>query len=201
MSRAAAKKANSRGTWEGNIFTEGYIEVLRHRRMLPPAKLVAVRLPGGEGSLTPQDGEVVVFTEHCFRGFGLPVSDFFSRFLVHFGLQPHHFAANAILQLASFVTLCEGFLGIEPRLYLWHQLFFFKQQLVLGDALGTMKMTPCGASLVHHRTASGFPKLPLQYSVKKWQKGFCYVKNVDLENDCINLPPPFVIAPPRAKQN
>ncbi|KAE8782238.1 hypothetical protein D1007_44414 [Hordeum vulgare] len=84
--------------------------------------------PDAEGYLTPRPGEVVVFKEHFFRGFGLPASDFFSRFLVHFGLQSHHLAPNSVLELASFVTLCEGFVGIEPHLEMWRQLFFFKQE-------------------------------------------------------------------------
>ncbi|KAE8783878.1 hypothetical protein D1007_42629 [Hordeum vulgare] len=167
--------------------------------MIPSAELVAVRLPGGEGSLTPQDGEAVIFNEHFARGFRLPVSHFFSRFLIHFGLRPHHLTANAILQLAAFVTLCEGFLGIEPRLDLSHQLLL-QAASVLGDAPDTMKMTPCGAALIHHWTATGFPKLPLHDSVKKWKKGFFYTKKLDPRNDCINLPP-FVIAPPTAKMN
>ncbi|KAE8806766.1 hypothetical protein D1007_16850 [Hordeum vulgare] len=74
MSRAAAKKANSRGVWEGSIVTEEHIEVLRYCRMIPSIELVAVRLPGGEGSTTPQDGEAVVFNEHFAYGFGLPHS-------------------------------------------------------------------------------------------------------------------------------
>ncbi|KAE8789689.1 hypothetical protein D1007_36119 [Hordeum vulgare] len=87
-----------------------------HRRLLPPASLVAVRIPGAETSPKPQEGEVVVFDEHFYRGFGLPASAFFNNFLTFFGLQPHHLVPNAILQLASFVVLCEGFLGIEPCL-------------------------------------------------------------------------------------
>ncbi|KAE8811861.1 hypothetical protein D1007_11279 [Hordeum vulgare] len=161
MSRAAAKKAKARGSLEDSFITEGHIEVLHHRHMLPSIELVAVRLPGGEGSPIPQEREVVVFNEHFFHGFGLPSSDLFPRFLVHFVLQPHHLAPNTILQLAAFVTLCEGFVGIKPWLDLWRQLFFFKQQSVPTDVPGVMKMTPCGAALVHHRTTSSFPKLPL----------------------------------------
>ncbi|KAE8819935.1 hypothetical protein D1007_02112 [Hordeum vulgare] len=148
----------------------------------------------------PRDGVVVVFKEHFFRGFGLPVSDFFSRFLVFLGLQPHHLAPNAFLQLAAYITLCEGFLGIEPRLDLWCKMFFFNQQSTPTDDLDIKKMTPCGAALVHHWSASGFPKLPLQDSVKKCQRGFFYVKIVDPLHDFINLPP-FPIAPPTAKLN
>ncbi|KAE8819519.1 hypothetical protein D1007_02502 [Hordeum vulgare] len=115
MSQTTAEKAMFRGAWEGSNITDRHIEVIRHCRMLPPA----VRLPGAEGSPTPRAGEVVVFKEHFFCGFGHPTSDFFSRFMVHFILQPHHLAPNAFLQLATFITLCDGFVAIEPRLDLW----------------------------------------------------------------------------------
>ncbi|KAE8809788.1 hypothetical protein D1007_13524 [Hordeum vulgare] len=200
MSQTAAEKAKFRGAWEGSDVTDEHIKVLRHRQMLTSAERMAVRLPGAEGSPIPRTGEVVVFKEHFFRGFGLPASDFFSRFLVHFGLQPHHLAPNAFLQLAAFVTLCEGIVGIEPRLDLWRKLFFFKQQSTSTDDPNIKKMTPCGVALVHHRSASSFPKLPLQDSVKKWHMGFFYVKIVDPLHDYINLSP-FAIAPPTAKLN
>ncbi|KAE8780935.1 hypothetical protein D1007_45836 [Hordeum vulgare] len=112
-----------------------------------------------------------------YRGFGLPASTFFSNFLTFFGLQSHHLAPNAILQLASFVVLCEGFLGMEPRLDLWQSLFFFKQQSIKMDKAevekldGPRPMTPCGATL-----------------------------NVNPSRDAINMPP-FAIEPPMAKKN
>ncbi|KAE8766798.1 hypothetical protein D1007_61932 [Hordeum vulgare] len=167
MYHADAEKAKARGAWEGSDIINGHIEVLRHRRMLPSAERMAVRLPDVEGSPTPRNGEVGVFKEHFFRGFGLPTSDFFSRFLVHFGQQTHQLAPNVVLRLAAFVTLCEGFVGIEPWLDLWRQLFFFKQQSASTDAPGIMKMTPCSAALVHHQSTSGFSKLPVQDIVKK----------------------------------
>ncbi|KAE8803147.1 hypothetical protein D1007_21058 [Hordeum vulgare] len=134
-------------------------------------------------------------------GFGLPGSSFFSEWLHFFGLQPHHLAPNAILQMSTFVVLCEGFLGIEPRLDLWRSLFFFKQQSIaiekteLEKLAGPRPMTPCGATLVHHRSKSGFPQLPLQESIKEWQKGFFYVKNADPARDALNMPP-YNINPP-----
>ncbi|KAE8790308.1 hypothetical protein D1007_35461 [Hordeum vulgare] len=142
--------------------------------MLPPASLVAVRIPGAETAPTPKEGEVVVFDEHFYRGFGLPTSNFFANFLTFFGLQPHHLAPNAILQLVSFVVVCEGFLGIEPRLDLWQSLFFFKQQSIKMDKaeveklMGPRPMTPCGAALVHHQTKCGFPEMPLHDSIMQW---------------------------------
>ncbi|KAE8794752.1 hypothetical protein D1007_30473 [Hordeum vulgare] len=96
----------------------------------------------------PQDGKVVVYVEHFAQGLGLPVSRFFFHFLMHYGLQPHHLAAYAVLQLAAFVTLCKGFLGIE-------------QLSVTDKATGEKWMNPREAALVHHRSGYGFPKLPL----------------------------------------
>ncbi|KAE8801847.1 hypothetical protein D1007_22473 [Hordeum vulgare] len=124
--RSSAQQASLQGAWLGSNVNAGLIDVLRYHRLLPPASQVSVRLPGSEASPTPVAGEVVVFAEHFYRGFGLPASSFFQ----FFGLQPHHLAPNAILQLAAFVVLCEGFVGIEPRVDMWRSLFFFKQQSI-----------------------------------------------------------------------
>ncbi|KAE8817793.1 hypothetical protein D1007_04564 [Hordeum vulgare] len=94
---SSSKKTLSQGAWLGSEIWEGHIEALRHRRMLPPASQVLVQIPGAETAPTPTEGEIVVFDEHFYRGFGLPASPFFSEWLHFFGLQPHHLALNAIL--------------------------------------------------------------------------------------------------------
>ncbi|KAI4967063.1 hypothetical protein ZWY2020_031087 [Hordeum vulgare] len=113
--------------WLGRDVDEGHIEALLHHRLLPPASQVLVRLPSSEIAPAPATGEVVVFVEHFYLGFVLPASSFFAEWLKFFDLQPHHLAPNAILQLAAFAVVCEGFMGIEPRVDLWCSLFFFKQ--------------------------------------------------------------------------
>ncbi|KAE8809234.1 hypothetical protein D1007_14134 [Hordeum vulgare] len=200
-SGSSSKKTSSHGAWLSSKICDDRIEALRHRQMLPPASLVSVRIPGAKTAPTPQEGEIVVFDEHFYRGFGLPASTFLSNWLIFFGLRPHHLAPNAILQLWAFVVLCEGFLGIEPRLDLWQSLFFFKQQSMKMDKaemeklVGPPPMTPSGAALVHHRSKSGFPQIPLQESIKQWQRGFFYVKNANPAHDALNMPP-FNIDPP-----
>ncbi|KAE8801313.1 hypothetical protein D1007_23103 [Hordeum vulgare] len=205
-SGSSSKKGQSNRAWLGSEICDDHIEALRHRCMLPPASLVTVRIPEAEAAHTPQEGEIVVFDKDFYWGIGLPATTFFSNFLTFFGLQPHHLAPNAILQLASFVVLCEGFMRIEPRLDLWQSQFFLKQQSKKMDKAeldkldGPRPMTPCGATLVHHRSKSGFPQLPLQESIKQWQKGFFCVKNASLAHDALNMPP-FAIEPPMAKLN
>ena len=99
------------------------------------------------------------------------------------------------MQLAGFVTLCEGYVGLLPYVELWCRMFYLKQQ---GPAAGVM--SECGVAVPVTRMAGPFPKLPLEDSAKKWQKSFFYVKNADPANDRINLPP-FVDVPPTEKLN
>ncbi|KAE8780392.1 hypothetical protein D1007_46473 [Hordeum vulgare] len=200
MPPGSSNTSRTRGAWDGSDVGAEHIEFLHHRHKLPLTELVAARLPGAENSLSPKAVEVVVFAEHFALGIGLMASNLFFIFLTHFGLQQHHLAANAVLQLGTYVTLCKGFLGIESRLDLWRRLFYFKQQSVTHGVTDHKLMTPCAAALVHHRTGSGFPKLPLQDSVKKWERGFFYVKNVNPQDDHINRPP-FINVPLTEKLN
>ncbi|KAE8818300.1 hypothetical protein D1007_03930 [Hordeum vulgare] len=155
---------------------------------------------GGRIRLGPARWQVVVFTKHFARGLTLSTSIFFLRFLAHFGLQPHHLSAKAVLHLATFVALCEGYFGIETREDLLRRLFYFKQLMVLNKATNVKEIIACGAALVDHRTGAGFVKLPLQDLVKSWQKEFFYVKNIDHASDLINLPD-FINTPQVAMQN
>ncbi|KAE8821874.1 hypothetical protein D1007_00067 [Hordeum vulgare] len=124
------KQASSQGSSQGSDVDAELIDALRHHRLLPPASQVSVRLPGAEASPAPVAGEVVVFTEHFYRGFRAPSQLFLRRVASVLRPAAHHLAPNAILQLAAFVVLCEGFVGIEPRVDLWRSLFFFKQQSI-----------------------------------------------------------------------
>ena len=109
-----------------NVTTEE-ITQFRATRRLPRETDVSVRLPRGEQRPRPEGQERVVFLTHFERGFGLPASTFFRMFLEFFGLQPHHLGVGAIVQLSGFVTLCEGYLGVEPTIDLWARFFSLKQ--------------------------------------------------------------------------
>ncbi|KAI5000144.1 hypothetical protein ZWY2020_004733 [Hordeum vulgare] len=62
---------------------------------------------------------------------------------------------------------------------------------------GPRPMTSCGAALVHHRSKSGFPQMPLQEFIKHWEKGFFYVQSVDPAQDAHNMPPFDIASPTR----
>jgi hypothetical protein len=46
------------------------------------------------------------------RGFATPTSSFLRGLCYHYGMELQNFAPNAIPQAATFVSVCEGFLGI-----------------------------------------------------------------------------------------
>jgi hypothetical protein len=68
-------------------------------------------------------GYVVSFVRFHERGFATPASRFMRRLCYHYGVELHKFALNAISQAATFVSVCEGFLGIPANWDLWVHLF------------------------------------------------------------------------------
>jgi hypothetical protein len=60
----------------------------------------------------PPYGYVVSFMRFHERGFTAPASRFLRGLCYHYGVELHNFAPNAISQAATFVGVCEGFLGI-----------------------------------------------------------------------------------------
>jgi hypothetical protein len=132
---------------------------------------------------TPEPKETVVFYDHFPGGFALPASSFLHQFLDQFHLQPHHLGANAMMMLATFVALCEAYLGIWPNIELFCRLIYFKTQ--------TAETIPvvCGMASFYARKTVAFPGLKGKESCKKWQRSFFYVKNLKEGADHINLPP------------
>jgi hypothetical protein len=63
----------------------------------------------------PPDGDVVSFIRFHERGFAAPASRFMRTLCHHYGVELHNFAPNAILQSATFVGVCEGYLGIPEN--------------------------------------------------------------------------------------
>jgi hypothetical protein len=60
----------------------------------------------------PPYGYVVSFIRFHERGFAAPASRFMHTLCYHYGVKLHNFTPNAISQAATFVGVCEGFLGI-----------------------------------------------------------------------------------------
>jgi hypothetical protein len=75
----------------------------------PPAWIVP---PATDREPNPLYGYVVSFIRHHECGFTASASRFMWGLCYHYGVELHNFAPNAISQAATFVGICEGFLGI-----------------------------------------------------------------------------------------
>jgi hypothetical protein len=67
----------------------------------------------------PNSTEIVMLKSHMERGISIPPSSFFTNLLKFYGLQLHHIAPNNLVSVAGYAALCEGFLGIHPRVDLF----------------------------------------------------------------------------------
>jgi hypothetical protein len=64
----------------------------------------------------------------CYeRGFNVSSHQFLYSLLQFYGLELHDLTPLGILHMYAFVTLCEGYMGIEPHFDLWN--YFFRARL------------------------------------------------------------------------
>ncbi|KAI5021673.1 hypothetical protein ZWY2020_058403 [Hordeum vulgare] len=140
------------------------------------------RLPGG-GEAAPRRARLLL--SHVFTGFSLPPHPFFRGIMNHFGAQLHHFPPNAIAHLASFVTLCECFMGCPPHWGLFKYIFSARSQTIKKLSQSDDKthlLQLCGGLGFQKKTKSSYPPLQLSESVKaaidlEWTNWYSPVSN------------------------
>ncbi|KAK1696705.1 hypothetical protein QYE76_013402 [Lolium multiflorum] len=130
----------------------------------------------------PGAGEVVMTKAWVERGLSLPCSEFFLSILNTYGLQPHNICPNSYLLLSNFATLCEGHLGIRPDVKLW-QFFFRVKKETKHKA-----MLNCGSMTFMLRPSRMYPPHDSHESVRYWNAGWFYEKNVSVPEIHDGLP-------------
>ncbi|KAK1668366.1 hypothetical protein QYE76_056525 [Lolium multiflorum] len=130
----------------------------------------------------PGAGEVVMTKAWVERGLSLPCSEFFLSILNTYGLQPHNICPNSYLLLSNFATLCEGHLGIRLDVKLWH--FFFRVKKETKDKA----MLNCGSMTFMLRPGRMYPPHDSHESVRYWNAGWFYEKNVSVPEIHDGLP-------------
>ena len=91
--------------------TDEVVRKLREARSLTGE--IPHRLPAqGQAIPSPQPGESVVFTSHFIRGLGFLIDPFVRGLMFYYGLEFNDLALESILQISSFIVVCEAFLHI-----------------------------------------------------------------------------------------
>ena len=95
-------------------------------RILSEKQISGWRCCYGEEFPSEDTNQTVVFKSFYEKGFALPTGAFF-RGLHHFyGLEVTNLKPNSIAQIAIYIHLCEGYLGIAPHFILWRALYRLK---------------------------------------------------------------------------
>jgi hypothetical protein len=106
-------------TWPRSTVTEFSLHELKNGGQLapngdgqPPAWIVP---PAVDWEPNPPFAYVVSFIRHHERGFAAPASRFMRGQCYHYRVELHNFAPNAISEAATFIGVCEGFLGVPTN--------------------------------------------------------------------------------------
>jgi hypothetical protein len=135
-------------------------------------------------ALNPPSGYVVSFVR--FHELMAPASHFMRALCHHYGVELHNFAPNAISQAATFVGVCEGFLGIPVNWDLWVHLFRAELHTLATTETRTRHAVRAGGMSLAVRTQRKDDYIPCTMTSNNanWERGWFY-----LRNDEPGLPP------------
>jgi hypothetical protein len=127
----------------------------------------------------PPYGYVVSFIRFHERGFVAPASRFLRGLCHHYGVELHNFTPNAILQAATFVGICEGFLGIPVNWDLWVHLFRMElQTLVTPESRVRRAVRAGGVSISQWETRRElYIPCTMTSNNAEWERGWFYLRN------------------------
>jgi hypothetical protein len=129
---------------------------------------------------------IVSFIHHHKRGFTVPASRFMHGLCHHYGVELHNFTPNAISQAATFVGVCEGFLGILVNWDLWVHLFRVELHRLATPEPRVRCAVHAGGLSISMRDSCREFYIPCTRTSNnaKWERGWLY-----LCNDGAGLPP------------
>jgi hypothetical protein len=137
----------------------------------------------------PPYGYVVSFIRFHERGFTASASRFLRGLCYHYGVELHNFAPNAISQAATFVGVCEGFLGIPVNWDLWIHLFRAELHTLPTSELRTRRAARAGGLSLAVWTQHMEEYIPCTMTTNNsdWERGWFYLRNAEP-----GLPPTLV---------
>jgi hypothetical protein len=156
--------------WETSTVTEEQIQSLVDCGLLRPKSQVGWRPAAGEAFLTEGTSETVVFIVHIEHGFGVPACDFLRGLLQFYRIELVYLAPNSITIIATFIHLCEAFLGIAPHFHLWRHFFKLKKT-GKGVVVGNVRF------MLRRNMKSEYIVLVLPDNTTGWKQGWFYLDN------------------------
>ena len=169
-----APKAPTTCNWVKSIVTDSTLADFVKTGYLPKKEVMPYRAPHPDEEIPqPKDGEVVVFTDHMNRGFTPPGSKIFRDMLKFFDLHPQDIGPNSTSNICNFQVFSEVYLGEEPNLLLFRELFYLNRQTecASGQSLGL------GGISIQRRRDALFPYANPPSHPKDWNMTWFYCKD------------------------
>jgi hypothetical protein len=110
---------NLHGYWAKCHVKDAHIQVLENEGTVAPQAESHWRTDFKAPVPAPNSTEIVMLKSHVERGLSMLPSSFFTNLLKFYGLQLHHITPNSLVSVAGYAALCEGYLGIRPRVDLF----------------------------------------------------------------------------------
>jgi hypothetical protein len=154
--------------WETSTVTEEQIQSLVDRGLMRPKSQVGWRPAAGEAFPTEGTGEIIVFIMHIECGFGVPAGNFLRGLLQFYHIELVHLTPNSITIIATFIHLCEAYLGIAPHFHLWRHFFELKKTgkgLVVGNV----------SFMLHRNMKLEYIELALPDNTTGWKQRWFYL--------------------------
>jgi hypothetical protein len=135
--------------------------------------------PASHREPNPPYGYVISFIRLHERGFTVPASHFMRGLCYHYGVELHNFAPNAISQAATFIGVCEGFLGIPVNWDLWVHLFRAElRTLATGEARVRRAVHAGGLTFALRESRKElYPSCTMTSNNADWEKGWFFLRN------------------------
>jgi hypothetical protein len=129
----------------------------------------------------PPFGYVVSFVRFHECGFAAPASRFMRALCYHYGVELHNFMLNAISQAATFVGVCEGFLGIPVNWDLWVHLFRAELHTLATSEPRTRRAARVGGLSLALRSSRREEYIPCTMTSNnvEWERGWFYLRNAN----------------------
>jgi hypothetical protein len=129
----------------------------------------------------PLYGYVVSFVRFHERSFTVPASRFVRALCYHYGVELHNFTPNAISQAATFVGVCEGFLGIPVNWDLWVHLFRAELHTLATSETRTRSAARADGLALAVRSTRREEYIPCTMTTNNadWERGWFYLRNAE----------------------
>ncbi|KAM3295642.1 hypothetical protein ACQJBY_038123 [Aegilops geniculata] len=177
-----APKAPITCNWMRSNVTDETLADFMKSGYLPKKDVMSYRaLDPSKERPQPRDGEVVIFADHMSRGFAPPGSKFFRDVLNFFDLRPQDIGPNSVSNICNFQVFCEVYLGEEPSLLLFRELFYLNRQ---NECANGPSLELGGISIQRRRDCL-FPYAEPPSHPKDWNQTWFYCQDTSSADESL----------------